>query len=270
MLNEPCEPCKDETPLVSVIIPSWNRKESLGRAIESVLAQDGISLEVLVCDDGSTDGTIEMVENWPDGRVQLVSGQHAGRPAIPRNRGIAAASGEWIAFLDDDDIWLPGKLKAQLQLANERCYLALTTNALRAQPGQSEYPPYFSNHLSSIFYFNTLLWANLVITSSVLIHKSLFKKTIGFPESPLLIAYEDYSLWLRVSNITPFGYIEKPYVIYTDTPSTTIRKFGNNDKMFKLRVYRNWLIWAGLRAWSMNGLLVLVRMLQLYMPKKSV
>jgi glycosyltransferase involved in cell wall biosynthesis len=72
-------------PTVSVIIPTWNRKDMLKRAIENVLAQEGVSLEVLVCGDGSTDGSVEMVESWQDPRVRLISGPRAGRPAIPRN-----------------------------------------------------------------------------------------------------------------------------------------------------------------------------------------
>ena len=92
-------------PSVSVIIPTWNRAHTLPRAIESVLSQSLPILEVLICDDGSTDGTAEAVMAMArqDPRIRWLPGERGGRPAIPRNRGIRESRGEWLAFLDSDD-----------------------------------------------------------------------------------------------------------------------------------------------------------------------
>jgi glycosyltransferase involved in cell wall biosynthesis len=255
-------------PTVSVIIPTWNRKDVLKRAIESVLAQEGVSLEVLVCDDGSTDGSVEMVESWQDPRVRLISGPRAGKPAIPRNRGIAAASGEWLAFLDDDDEWLPGKLSAQLAFATKRGYWAVTTNALRVQPGHNEALPYHIQSVPERCDFATLLSLNYVITSSAFVHSFLFEKVMGFPETIFLTVHEDYALWLRISSITPFGYLEKPYVRYTDAPAQSIRRLGDGDRKFKFRVYCNWIYWAGWKILSRNGLAALRRISQAALPER--
>jgi len=259
-----------EKNMVSVIIPAWNRKESLKRAIESVLMQEDVSLEVLVCDDGSTDGSVEMVSSWPDSRVRLLSGPRGKRPAIPRNRGIKAAKDEWLAFLDDDDEWLPGKLKAQIDFASEKGYLAVTTNALRKIPGHNETPPYHTCEIPECCDFKTLVNLNYVITSSVIVHSSLFKRVKGFPESAKLTAREDYALWLRVSSITPFGYIKEPYIIYTDIPSQSIRKHGGKRRKAEAQVYRNWFFWAKLPVFSRNGILILGRLFILMFPKKVI
>src|SRR5262245_1813867 len=103
-----------ENPKISVIIPTWNRAQSVKRAISSALRQTHPPHEILVCDDGSTDNTEEVVRAMGDSRVRWIAGPHAGCPAVPRNRGIAASKGDWIAFLDSDDAWLPEKLEAQI------------------------------------------------------------------------------------------------------------------------------------------------------------
>ena len=253
-------------PLVSVIIPTWNRKDFLKRAIDSVLMQDGISVEILVCDDGSTDGTVEMVSSLQDPRVRLITGPRAGRPAIPRNRGIREASGEWLAFLDDDDEWLPGKMQAQFAFAKEKGYLAATTNALRKIPGQEPYLPYLNGYVPECCDFKTLVSINFVITSSVIIHSSLLKRCEGFPESKKLIAHEDYALWLRIGSISPFGYITEPYILYTDMPTQSVRRLGGNDRIVQLMVYCNWFFWAKLGIFSRNGLILIGRLIQLCFP----
>jgi len=101
-----------ETPRVSVVIPTYNRRESVGRALDSVLAQQPAPFEVLVVDDGSSDGTEALFAAPPPG-VRYLRQPNRGASSA-RNHGIREARGEWIAFLDSDDVWLPGKLAAQL------------------------------------------------------------------------------------------------------------------------------------------------------------
>src|ERR1700742_4118116 len=92
-------------PLFSVIIPTYNRCAFIGRALDSVLSQEGCDLEVIVVDDGSTDGTPEMLGRY-DRQIQILKQSNKG-PGAARNRGLQEASGEYVAFLDSDDLWFP-------------------------------------------------------------------------------------------------------------------------------------------------------------------
>jgi glycosyltransferase involved in cell wall biosynthesis len=106
-------------PEVSVVIPTHNRGALLALTLRTVLWQEDVSLEVVVVDDGSVAGTVQTVPGIDDPRVRLVRSESAQGVSSARNRGIAEARGDWIAFLDDDDLWAPGKLAAQLHAAAE-------------------------------------------------------------------------------------------------------------------------------------------------------
>ncbi|MGH7451509.1 MAG: glycosyltransferase family 2 protein, partial [bacterium] len=102
-------------PLVSVIIPTFNRLKYLKEAVASVFAQTYAHWELIVVDDGSTDDTLHYVSTLDDPRVRLVSETHSGNPARMRNVGVAHARGEYVAFLDSDDLWESDKLAVQLE-----------------------------------------------------------------------------------------------------------------------------------------------------------
>jgi glycosyltransferase involved in cell wall biosynthesis len=106
-------------PTVTVVIPTHNRRELLLHAVTSALRQEGVALEVIVVDDGSSDGTAEMLAALTDRRVRVVHHETAQGVSAARNRGIEEARGEWIAFLDDDDLWAPDKLRLQLEAATK-------------------------------------------------------------------------------------------------------------------------------------------------------
>lgn len=236
----------NNTPFVSVIIPTWNRQNTLLIAIESVLNQSIPVHEVLICDDGSTDNSREIVKSINDPRVKWISGEHAGLPAVPRNRGVRIAKGEWVAFLDSDDIWFKRKLEIQLNYANNSGTLAVSTNALIHN---------VKNNLKKIFFedkestqrinFPNLASSNKVITSSVLLHKSILERVGFFSEEKSLRAIEDYELWLRVATLTDFLYISEPLVQYTDDIESSVR-FGGvsylRQKKLIIISYSNWII----------------------------
>ena len=207
---------------ISVVIPTYDRSALLERAVRSCLAQTCPVHEVLVCDDGSTDGSEEMIHAMGDPRVKWLPGTHAGRPAIPRNRGIAAAKGVWVAFLDSDDAWLPQKLATQLERLSLAGLEASCTNAERIGPTGGSNGTYFQDGPSAFGLFD-LLKVNRVICSSALVKRTLMSEVIGFPEAPELKALEDYALWLRIAALTDFDYCPAPLVRYTDTPSISLR-----------------------------------------------
>lgn len=229
---------------VSVIIPTYNRPLTLRRAIESVLDQTLPPLEILVCEDGSSVETKELVESIKDPRVKWLPGIHAGRPAIPRNRGIQAAKGDWIAFLDDDDAWLPEKLELQLQMINSTGCMAACSNAWRITKHIRQ-GLYFESLIPQTIKFNKLINTNLIISSSSLIHKNLLYETRGFPEQDSLLVGEDYALWLKISSISNFCYISEPQLEYNDEPSQSIRNKGKNYEEQKMEVLKEFTNWKG-------------------------
>ncbi len=222
---------------VSVIIPNYNRSSDLIQAVESVLCQTYPVLEVLVCDDGSTDNSKEYIERLNDPRVKWLDCGRNGRPAIPRNHGIKQAQGEWLAFLDNDDWWAPEKLEIQIHHMREQRLHASTTNALRVDNNNQELGLMHNVLLPSVLEWKDILPANWVICSSAVVHRSIMQQVGGFPESPHLKALEDYACWLRVASFTSFVYINQPLVRYKDAPTQSIRsadvdKWSQREKVF--------------------------------------
>ena len=181
------------TPLITVIIPSYNSVRFIREAIDSVLAQSGISLEILVVDDGSTDETQSVLQAYDD-RVRVLT-QVRGGPYRARNLAAEQARGEWLAFLDADDAWLPGKLAAQLELAQGGVDLVYTDrlnfgDISRVKARQSD-----SVLLHDGDVFSALLMGNFITLSSVLLRKSTFMDLKGF--DILRHGVQDWDLWLR-------------------------------------------------------------------------
>ena len=211
-------------PSVSVIIPTWNRGHTIRKAIESALSQVSPVAEVLVCDDGSTDNTAEVVTAIArhDSRLRWLPGERAGLPAIPRNRGIKESRGEWLAFLDSDDTWEPNKIREQLEAAQRLGCLAACSNALRLLPDGREAGLLLDWH-RLILTLSDLLSVNRVVCSSCIVHRSVLDRTGGFPITNSFKAGEDYALWLRVAATTKFAYCPLPLVRYMDDPGESIR-----------------------------------------------
>ena len=198
-------------PRVTVVIPTYNRAALLVEAIESVLRQSFRDLEVVVCDDGSTDDTAARVEAF-GGRVRYERLAHTGRPGSPRNRGIDAARGELVAFLDDDDFWEPDKLARQVELIDrEGLNFAYTDrrnlfddgapSALVVSP-----PPASPDRL-----LDRVLEGHFPSVCTVLVERELLRMVDGFDET--LITGEDLDLWLRLSPLARAGKVPEPLVL---------------------------------------------------------
>lgn len=212
------------TPLVSIIIPVYNRTDLLDITLESVSKQTMRNYEVIVCDDGS-DEDIESVVKKYDKRFRVLKLKHTGLPAIARNAGIISARGQFIAFLDSDDIWLPEKLEKQLLFAKGYPHLGMiATNAYRVAEEKDEAVLYFGE--MQTYHGNiitNLLSDNMILCSSVLIKAHLIKKTGLFCEEKAVRAIEDYDLWLRFAMITECGIMSDPLLLYRDNQPDSIR-----------------------------------------------
>ncbi len=223
----------NSSPLVSVIIPTYNRQTSLRPAIESVLAQTVENFEILICDDGSTDSSQSMVQGFNDTRVRWLSDKNTGGPAAPRNRGIKAARGEWLAFLDSDDLWTSTKLEEQIRAAKENGVRMVCTNASVMKDGVMSPSLFFQNSSDRILTFGKMLRANYVVCSSMMIHRSIPEQVGNFPESSKFKAIEDYALWLSGSMISSIYYLSKPLTIYRDEPQASIRSEAKDSEFVK-------------------------------------
>ena len=227
---------------VSVIIPTWDRAYLLKRAIQSALNQSLSPFEIIVSDDGSTDNSYHVIKSFNNPKIKWITANHAGLPAVVRNRAIKESKGKWIAFLDSDDGWSPEKLEKQLSLAKKTGCLAICSNAysISSKGKRKKYLNYSKNTIT----FSDLLNVNYVILSSAIIHKSVLSKCVGFPEIPELKTGEDYAFWLRVATQTNFIYLNKILVNYNDDPKNSIRKFTKDTYKQKQIILRDFLRWA--------------------------
>ncbi len=213
--------------MVSVVIPTYNRAHLIGRALRSVTEQTAPAGEIIVVDDSSTDDTADVVAKTGAG-VRLLRQEHAGVSAA-RNRGIAAARGEWIAFLDSDDVWLPRKLERQMEFAAahpgaEACQTdeIWVRNGVRVNPGRRHQKPSGDIFLAS-------LELCLVSPSAAMLRRTTIERLGGF--DPGLAACEDYDLWLRLSLDTPVHLVAEPLVIrYAGHPDQLSRRHWGMDR----------------------------------------
>ena len=185
---------------VSVIIPTHNRSELLLEAIASVQAQTFRDFELIVVDDGSTDNTESVVRVIADSRIRYHRNQWTGLPAVGRNTGIRMARGEYIAFLDSDDLWLPTKLERQLEVLTKEdpkgwCYCAcdiLIHETGEVLPGRRSFPDAETFH-------QNLLIENFIASPTPLVHRSMFEECGLLDERWELRFAEDREMWLRLA-----------------------------------------------------------------------
>jgi len=196
-------------PAVSVIIPTYNRGWIIKEAVDSVLSQEFYNFELIVVDDGSADNSSDILASYGD-RIKVVKQENKGVSSA-RNRGIASSSGEYIAFLDSDDLWLPGKLSAQLAFFESNPgALICQTEEIWVKKGKRVNPGKRHKKMSG-FYFEKALELCMVSPSAVMVKKNLFDMEGLFDET--LPACEDYDMWLRVNCRHPIYLIDTPLVI---------------------------------------------------------
>jgi len=195
-------------PLVSVIIPTYNRGWILKEAIESVLNQDYDAFELIVVNDGSTDNTRDILAAYDN--ITVLDQPNQGVSAA-RNKGAAHARGSFIAFLDSDDVWLPRKLAVQVDFFQQNpTALVCQTQETWVRKGRRVNPGKRHQKQSGMFFQRSLALC-LVSPSAAMIKKFLFNEIGGFDES--LVACEDYDLWLRINAHHPIYLIDQPLIV---------------------------------------------------------
>lgn len=224
-------------PVVSVIVPVYETRDYVAEALDSVLAQTFEDLEVIVVDDGSTDGGGEIARAYAerDSRVSYIWQENAGLAAA-RNVGIAAARGEAVAFLDSDDLWLPEKLARQIRLLSENAVVHADAYVLRAggEVGGERIAAHVEG-LDGADALGALLRGNSIAVLTVLAPRSLLLTHGCFDAS--LRSVEDYDLWLRLAaDGVRFTYVAEPLAVYRIRPGSLSADLVRMTET-RLRVY---------------------------------
>lgn len=220
--------------LVSIIMPAYNCEKYIEEAINSVIAQTYRNWELLVLDDGSKDDTLKVIEEFSqkDTRIKaLPNGRNMGVSAT-RNRGLELADGEWIAFLDSDDMWEPNKLEKQLELAEKKEAEFLFTGASYINEESVPFKGIFE--VPELVTYKKLRNHNVISCSSVLVKKKYFDN-IKMEKDEM---HEDFAVWLRILRLGIKAYgVNEPLLIYRISRNS---KSGNKIKTVKMtyKVFR--------------------------------
>ena len=217
-------------PVVSVIIPTYNREQYIQKALDSVLAQTYQRFEIIVIDDGSTDSTRTMISAYKE-NVHYLYQENQGISRA-RNTGIKNSHGDYIAFLDSDDYWLPEKTELQIALlqkhpeygmAASRCASIRLDGSFREKnrPGTSGWV------------LENLFQANFIRTSAAIIRRECFDRIGLFDEE--LKECEEYDLWLRIAAHYPVGFINRSLAVYVDNPEG-VSTDSLSGRLYRLKV----------------------------------
>ena len=209
-------------PCCSIIIPAYNAIKYLPDTLESVLKQTFTDFEILIINDGSSDNVVEWFTNITDPGIKLISQSNQGVSAA-RNTGIAEAKGEYIAFLDADDLWSPTKLEKQLQCFANNPSLGLVHTAMTLvdEKGNSLGRTFTSNVEGDAL--KLLLENNTIVTSSVIVRRNCLTTVGEFNIN--LNSSEDWELWVRIASRYPIGLIKEPLVFYRQHPENTTKNW---------------------------------------------
>lgn len=197
------------SPLVSIIMPAFNAEKTIGGSIQSVLNQTYSNWELIIIDDGSTDSTFETIKNFSDSRIKATRRENCG-VASTRNYALSISKGEYIAFLDSDDLWLPEKLTKQVEIlqTSDSSTGLIHTNYLEFDE-RTEYSP---KPFKNLFWLKTegnvhedLMVHDFVATLTVMIKKEVIEKVGIFSED--LHGTEDWDLWIRIAEHFTVQYI---------------------------------------------------------------
>ena len=196
---------RKDSPLISVIIPTFNRINLLKETVDSVRNQGFRDFEIIVVNDGSTDGTGDWLRDQTDLRV--IEQNNLGI-ATARNNGAAAAKGDWLAFLDHDDLWAPDKLLVQAEFIRNNHDVALVA-VRHVRMGQPNREPKNPQWIKGDLFLKEYS-QSFIHTSSVMIRRDIFEHVGGFPTKYHFA--DEFDVWLKISAAYPIAYFDRPLV----------------------------------------------------------
>lgn len=219
-------------PLVSVVIPAYNAEITILETIESVRKQTFSSFEIIVINDGSTDNTLELVNSVDDPRLKVFSYENGGL-STARNRGIFRAQGEFIAFLDADDLWTADKLELQVQALrnNPAAGVAYSWTLVVDEKGQGLYPGVSVSFEGNVY--QHLLTGNFIASGSNVMLRRQVTDLVG-EFDPELKSSEDWEYWLRVALHFSFVVVPKSQVLYRQSSTTMSSNFKRMENYMLL------------------------------------
>jgi len=215
-------------PKISVIITTFNRPEHLKETVASILKQTFRDFELIVTDNYSNYDFFELINNFNDHRIRPFQNKNNGIIAVNRNFGIKMATGDYIAFCDDDDLWLPEKLEKQLKImesdkeigASYVLYSFLIDNKVLAK----KYPR--PKRRFNGWIFKDLYLANMMLYSGIMVRKDVIADVGLFDSDPRIIAAEDYDMGLRISLKYPVKCVPDVLVLCRISSNSMLRQFG--------------------------------------------
>lgn len=224
-------------PMASAVIPVYNRQHRIGRAIESVLYQTCPVDEIIIVDDKSTDKTPEVVRDWMtrDKRIKLICQPTNKGAQAARNAGIQAAAGQWIAFLDSDDIWLPDRIRLCLEKAREMDVPAVHTEAYMRKNGQLTL---LKRSSAQGYIYPEMLKSPGPTFPGLFVRKECLLRVGLLDES--LPAWQEWDAFLRLSQYYKFGYVPQPCFVWDTHDDETISKDKRRDLAGYERIVETW------------------------------
>lgn len=221
----------DEKILISIIMPAYNSEQYIGDAISSVIAQTYQKWELIIIDDASKDNTANIVKEFmkQDNRIRFYKNEKNNGVSATRNTGISLSIGEWIAFLDSDDLWVPNKLEKQIKLKNNNKQANFIFTG-SSYIDENSNPYLYELEIPEKVKYKDLLKQNIISCSSVLVKKQCLSG-IKMERDNM---HEDFAMWLKILKNEPWAYgINEPLLIYRLSKSS---KSGNKIKAAKMTV----------------------------------
>ena len=232
------------TPLISVVIPTYNHAHFLGQALQSVIDQTYQNWEIIVVDNHSSDCTDEVIKQFSSYKICLLKINNNGIIGASRNLGIKAAKGDWIAFLDSDDIWYKEKLDRSISALQENPGIqVITTDELLVNKISDEEQVLHHGPYCSDFYKILLISGNRLSTSATLVKRSFIDETgILFREKKEFVTAEDYDFWMQLAFANAsFAFVRSvqgEYIIHTSNHSGQLKKhFASVESVLKDHVF---------------------------------
>jgi glycosyltransferase involved in cell wall biosynthesis len=215
-------------PIISVIVPTYNAERTILQTLSSVQQQSLTDIEIIVINDGSTDRTVELLNTIEDPRIKIFSYENGGLP-VARNRGIARATGKYIAFIDADDLWTPDKLESQLAALKKHPEAGVAYSWTKFMDEKGE-----TYHLSTPIYFegdvfaNLLVWNFIANGSNPLVRREAIEETGEFDAT--LRSAEDWDYWLRLARRWHFTVVPQAQVFYRKSSGAMSSKIDVMEK----------------------------------------